>query len=62
VAIRFRLIDGSVWQFASDDATLSLEDSIHYADYVGPARSQQIVLRGACFGDKTVIWRVGRLD
>jgi uncharacterized heparinase superfamily protein len=62
VAIRFRLIDGSVWQFASDDATLSLEDSIHYADYVGPARSQQIVLRGACFGDKTVIWRVGRVD
>ncbi len=61
VAVELKLPDGAVWQFRCNDATISIEDSIHYADYVGPARSQQIVLRGSCFGDKSIEWRCERI-
>ena len=62
VKIEIELADGQIWEFNSADATLSVEDSIHYADYMGPARAQQIVLRGNCFGDKTIDWRFARLS
>ena len=54
------LVDGTVWEFTCNNATVSIEESIHFADRVGPAKSQQIVLRGTCFGDKTVNWRLER--
>ena len=54
------LMDGSVWEFICNNATVSIEESIHFADRVGPARSHQIVLRGTCFGDKTINWRLQR--
>ena len=57
--IRIKLPDETVWMFSAEDATVSIEDSIYYADRVGPTKSQQIVLRGTCFGDKTIKWRMG---
>ncbi len=54
------LMDGSVWVFTCNNATVSIEESIHFADRVGPARSHQIVLRGTCFGDKSINWRLQR--
>ena len=56
--IRIKLPDQSNWIFSADDATVSIEDSVYYADRVGPTKSQQIVLRGTCFGDKTIDWRL----
>ena len=54
------LADGAAWMFSCDDATVSIEDSIHFADRVGQVKAQQIVLRGSCFGDKTIKWRLRR--
>lgn len=56
--IKLKLPDETAWTFTAEDATVSVEDSIYFADRVGPTRSQQIVLRGTCFGDKTIKWRV----
>ncbi len=58
VMLEIKLPDGSVWQFTAKGATLSIEESIYYAGLMGPAHAQQIVLRGSCFGDQTVQWRV----
>lgn len=54
--VDLRLRDGSIWRFEAAGADLSTEPSMHYADTTGPARSQQIVLRGACFGETEVSW------
>jgi uncharacterized heparinase superfamily protein len=59
--VELTLLDGQRWRFAADGAQLSIEESIHYADLSGPRRSQQIVLRGACFGDNEVRWLMERL-
>ena len=56
------LPDQSVWVFKADGATVSIEDSVHYADRIGPSKSRQIVLRGTCFGDKSVSWQMGARD
>jgi uncharacterized heparinase superfamily protein len=56
-----QLPDGKIWYFRSEKATLSIEDSIHFADLVGPRNAQQIVLRGACFGDTSIRWSFSRL-
>jgi len=50
------LRDGQRWRFTADGAQLSIEESIHYADFSGPRPSLQLVLRGACFGENEVRW------
>ena len=57
-----RLRDGTAWQFVATGAELSLEPGMHYADPAGPTRCQQIVLRGACWGETEVRWRLERID
>jgi uncharacterized heparinase superfamily protein len=52
---------GELWYFRSEKATISIEDSIHFADLVGPRNTQQIVLRGACFGDTKIRWSFSKL-
>lgn len=54
------LPDGSVWHFSVQGTTLSIEDSINFADLAGPTRSSQIVLRGASFGETRVNWALTR--
>ena len=54
--VTLTLPDRSHWYFRSEKATVSIEEGVHYADLVGPRRTQQIVLRGACFGDSTIRW------
>jgi uncharacterized heparinase superfamily protein len=55
------LDDGSVWRFAAVGAELSIEESTHLALAGGPARTEQIVLRGATFGETEVQWSLKRL-
>ncbi len=52
--------DGATWHFTGKGAQVSLEPSLNYADPAGPARSRQIVLRGACWGETDVSWRLER--
>ncbi|MFT7577131.1 MAG: putative heparinase superfamily protein [Alphaproteobacteria bacterium] len=50
------LRNGEMWRFTARGTTLSIEDSINFADLAGPTRSSQIVLRGASFGETRVNW------
>jgi len=50
------LPDDSIWQFEVDGAELGIEDSVFFADTSGATRTQQIVLRGATFGETQVRW------
>ncbi|MEN2494157.1 MAG: FtsZ-localized protein C [Hyphomicrobiaceae bacterium hypho_1] len=61
VMLEISLPNNSLWRFTAHGATLSLEESIYYADLIGPTSSQQIVLRGSCFNNKTVRWRLEKL-
>lgn len=54
------LSDGEEWRFTVRGATMSIEDSINFADLAGPTRSSQIVLRGASFGETRVNWMLER--
>ncbi len=54
------LRDGTVWRFTVHGTTLSIEDSINFADLAGPTRSSQIVLRGASFGETRINWALER--
>jgi uncharacterized heparinase superfamily protein len=51
----------SLWRFAAVGAELSIEESTHLALAGGPARTEQIVLRGATFGETEVQWSLKRL-
>lgn len=53
--------DGSVWRFAAQGAALTFEDSAYYADFSGPRRTLQLVLRAACFGKSEVRWSLTRI-
>ena len=50
------LRNGEIWRFTARGTTMSIEDSINFADLAGPTRSSQIVLRGASFGETRVNW------
>jgi uncharacterized heparinase superfamily protein len=60
--VRIILPDGATWEMTTADATVSIEDSIYFADRVGPTKTRQIVFRGSCFGDKTINWRLARVN
>ena len=53
--------DGSVWRFQAQGATLVFEDSAYYADFSGPRRTLQLVLRATCFGESEVRWSLTRI-
>ncbi len=52
--------DGQIWHFTAQGATLSFEDSVYYADFSGPRRTLQLVLRSYCSGDSEVRWTLAR--
>jgi len=54
--VLLELPNGQKCRFTVHGATLSIEDSINFADEAGPTRSSQIVLRGASFGETRVNW------
>ncbi|MEM7619728.1 MAG: heparinase II/III family protein [Pseudomonadota bacterium] len=45
--ILLELPNGDIWSFRASDMTPSLEESLFFADFRGPRRTIQIVLRGA---------------
>ncbi len=60
--VHLTLGDGRRWRFEATGATLSIEDSVHYAEITGPRSSFQIVLRGATFGESEVRWSMELID
>lgn len=55
------LDNGEAWRFGSNGASLSVEESILYADSAGPRRALQIVLRGIARPEASVKWNLDRL-
>ncbi len=55
------LPSGSRWRFSAAGAILTIEESTHFADLMGPLQTQQIVLRGVCYGAAEVTWTLERL-
>ena len=52
---------GQRWQLVAEGARIGIEQSVHFADAVGPLEALQIVLRGATFGETEVRWALTRL-
>lgn len=52
---------GERWRFAASGAALSIEDSTHYADVMGPLQALQVVLRAVCYGAAEVRWTLQRI-
>lgn len=50
--------DGTRWRFAAKGAEMSIEPSLHFADPAGTVRTRRIVLRGACWGEADIAWRL----
>lgn len=55
------LRSGEVWHLAANGSKLGLEDSLFLANFTGPLRTVQIVLRGHAFEDTQVRWRIERV-
>jgi uncharacterized heparinase superfamily protein len=55
------LRNGETWRFTGQGAKLSLEDSLFFANFSGPVRTVQIVLRGNAREDTQVRWTLERL-
>lgn len=51
---------GDAWRFAVHGAEPSVEPSRFFADPSGAVKTRQIVLRGACWGETEVVWRLLR--
>jgi uncharacterized heparinase superfamily protein len=54
------LASGERWRLSATGAALSIEESTHYAEVVGPLRAQQVVLRAVCYGAADVRWVLER--
>ncbi len=60
-AVDLMLRSGETWRFTARGAKLSLEDSVFFANFSGPVRTVQIVLRGNAGEDTQVRWVLERL-
>jgi uncharacterized heparinase superfamily protein len=55
-------VEGETWRFTAKSATVSVEESVHYAAVSGPARSLQAILRGATAGETEIEWTFDAAD
>jgi uncharacterized heparinase superfamily protein len=56
------LPSGACWRLSASGAALTIEESTHLAELIGPLQAQQIVLRGVCYGAADVTWSVQRVE
>ena len=50
------------WRLSASGAALSIEESTHYAEMIGPLQAQQVVLRAVCCGVAEVRWTLERIE
>ncbi len=55
------LRNGETWRFSARGTKLGLEDGLFFANFAGPLRTVQIVLRGHAREDTQVRWKLERL-
>lgn len=56
--VRIVMPHGQAFLFHAEEAELSIEESLFFAESSGPRPGLQIVLRGATFGESEVRWRL----
>jgi uncharacterized heparinase superfamily protein len=56
------LANGACWRMSTSGAALTIEESTHLSELIGPLQAQQIVLRGVCYGAADVTWTVQRVE
>ena len=56
------LPSGERWRLQATGAALSIEESTHYAEVIGPLQAQQVALRAVCYGAAEVRWVLERAD
>lgn len=59
-ACRIRVGDAETWTFSSENADVSIEDSLYFVDSAGPRPTAQIALRAATTGNVEIRWRFVR--
>jgi len=52
--------NGQTWRFTADGADLDVEESLFFADPICLRRSLQIVLKGPCVKNASVVWKFER--
>jgi uncharacterized heparinase superfamily protein len=57
-ACEIRFGSGEILVFEATGADVRLEESLFFAGSSGPRSAVQIVVRGACAGDSTVVWSI----
>lgn len=55
------LPSGERWRLSASGAALTIEESTHYAEMIGPLQAQQVVLRAVCYGAAEVHWVLQRM-
>ncbi len=61
-SILLHLYNGETWKFSTQSLVPALEESLFFADYRGPRRSLQIVLRGVCNAKAKFIWTLEKIQ
>jgi uncharacterized heparinase superfamily protein len=56
------LPSGARWRLSASGAALTIEQSTHCAELLGPVGAQQVVLRTVCYGAAEVRWKLERRD
>jgi uncharacterized heparinase superfamily protein len=56
------LPSGECWRLSASGAALTIEESTHYAEVIGPLQAQQVVLRAVCYGAAEVRWKLEQAD
>lgn len=60
-SVRIIMGNGDAWLFHADGAQIYIEESLYFAESMGPRPATQIVLRGATFGETEVRWSVKQM-
>ena len=56
------LPSGEHWRLSASGAALTIEESTHFAEMIGPLQAQQVVLRAVCYGAAEVRWVLERVE
>ncbi len=56
------LPSGERWRLSASGAALSIEESTHFAEMIGPLQAKKLVLRAVCYGAAEVRWALERVE
>jgi len=59
-SITLKLPDSQIWTLSASGNVIHLEESTFYADFAGPCRSIQAVIRNNCVGPVSISWQLSK--